>query len=159
GFSSSTLANALRRAEEQLGSSRTLLAGFAIKLAMYMAGAAVPLALWLIYFYLAYWGIEAGEPNHQQTWLKALSQATPYLGGNVATFYVGASVLLLAIGACFRANANSLHRIYRDRLSKAFLFDPNRRLTESIWRCPAEMTGAETDAALRNSDLLPLKDK
>jgi hypothetical protein len=35
---------------------------------------------------------------------------------------VGAILLLLALS--LKPNANSLHRLYRDRLSKAFLFDP-----------------------------------
>jgi hypothetical protein len=159
GFSSSVLANTLKRSEEKLGSSTALLARFAIKTAMCAAGVAVPLALWLIYFYLAYWGIEADDPNHPQTWLKALSEAAPHRGESVPIFYVEVALLLLAIGACFRANANSLHRLYRDRLGKAFLFDPDLRMAKSVWGSSERMIGAETDAALHGSDLFPLKGK
>ncbi len=40
-------------------------------------------------------------------------------------FYFSLGVLLVILGMVLKPNANSLHRLYRDRLSKAFLFDPN----------------------------------
>ncbi|MBR0697989.1 patatin-like phospholipase family protein [Bradyrhizobium lablabi] len=158
GFLSSFLANALKRAKQRFGST-AIVAQLAIKLAMYAAGIAVPLALWLIYFYLTYWGIEAHDPDHPQNWLKSLSQATPYRGGSVLALYVEVAVLLLAVGACLGANANSLHQLYRDRLSKAFLFNPNRRMTKSIWRRLAETGSVEADTAWHGCDLLPLDGK
>ncbi len=158
GFLGSFLANARERLKEKLGST-ALMAELAIKLAMYIAGVAVPLALWLIYFYLAYWGIEAHDPNHPQTWLKALALDIPYDGGSILVLYVELSALLLAIGACLNANANSLHQLYRDRLSKAFLFDPNWRMATNIWMRSTGKCSGKTDTAGNDSDLLPLDGK
>lgn len=41
--------------------------------------------------------------------------------------YVTTALILFLLSWFLRPNANSLHRLYRDRLSKAFLFDPRRR--------------------------------
>jgi len=158
GFLGSFLANALKRSTEKPGFA-AFAAWIAIKLAMYVAGAAVPLALWLIYFYLAFWGIEGPGPFHPPVWLKAVADATPFCSGSIPCLYLGIAVILLAVGACLSANANSLHRLYRDRLSKAFLFDPSRRMATGIWRGLKGESGAETDAPLHNSDLRPLDDK
>jgi hypothetical protein len=40
-------------------------------------------------------------------------------------FYVMVGFVLLVLSYLLKPNANSLHRLYRDRLSKAFLFDPS----------------------------------
>jgi hypothetical protein len=42
----------------------------------------------------------------------------------MAFLYFGAGFLLLLVAFFLKPNANSLHGLYRDRLSKAFLFDP-----------------------------------
>ena len=42
----------------------------------------------------------------------------------IAWFYLVLSFLLVGVSLLLSPNANSLHRLYRDRLSKAFLFDP-----------------------------------
>jgi hypothetical protein len=42
----------------------------------------------------------------------------------VAQFYLCTGALLFLLGWLLTPNANSLHRLYRDRLSKAFLFNP-----------------------------------
>jgi hypothetical protein len=42
-------------------------------------------------------------------------------------FYLVVSIALFALSWLLTPNANSLHRLYRDRLSKAFLFDPDPR--------------------------------
>ena len=50
----------------------------------------------------------------------------PVPAPRVLYFYLGALLIILAL--FLRPNANSLHRLYRDRLSKAFLFHPERRV-------------------------------
>jgi predicted acylesterase/phospholipase RssA len=49
-------------------------------------------------------------------------------GNNVnwpmAVLYIVAALILFALSWLLTPNANSLHRLYRDRLSKAFLFNP-----------------------------------
>ncbi len=53
--------------------------------------------------------------------------------------YAFAGVLLFAISFFLTPNANSLHRLYRDRLSKAFLFDPTRSADGGIARAEASL--------------------
>src|SRR5262249_37640086 len=40
------------------------------------------------------------------------------------SLYLELGILLFVLSWLLKPNANSLHRLYRDRLSKAFLFDP-----------------------------------
>jgi Patatin-like phospholipase len=170
------------------------------RVALWVAGAAVPLLIWIAYLHLSYWGIindsatqssaallrerpaavetvgqpeiaksgldlnnpnlcvEWGTPGeedinnpagaHTPKWIltsaswvmylelcplfKALSQrwemATPLferlLMRPLVVFYCTIGILLLVLSRLLKPNANSLHRLYRDRLSKAFLFDP-----------------------------------
>jgi hypothetical protein len=158
GFLNKFLAGTFKRANKKFGSAAPI-ARSAIKLSMYMAGAAVPAVLWLVYFYLAFWGIEAAGSNHPPVWLKNLAEATPFCDGSISHFYIEVAIILLAAGACLSANANSLHQLYRDRLSKAFLFDPNQRMARNIWGRLMGQSGAENDPKLRNSDLRPLDGK
>ncbi len=75
---------------------------YGIKAAMMVSALALPLVLWVVYLQFCYWAI-------QKTGWQPL-------------FLVG---LPLAIASWLLSpNANSLHRLYRDRLSKAFLFAP-----------------------------------
>ncbi|HLQ94438.1 MAG TPA: patatin-like phospholipase family protein [Xanthobacteraceae bacterium] len=52
----------------------------------------------------------------------------------MVVFYATIGFAFLLLAGFFKPNANSLHRLYRDRLSKAFLFDPAG---------PAQPTAAE----------------
>ena len=45
---------------------------------------------------------------------------------DVIILYAGSGALILLIALFLKPNANSLHRLYRDRLSKAFLFNPKK---------------------------------
>jgi Patatin-like phospholipase len=166
------------------------------KAALWIAGAAVPLLIWVGYLYLCYWGIindkaagyaaaveqvtaaqtvstptgtggwtcapppkrdEApsqkdatqapqGPGGHTPHWLLRLSQGVSALLCNPArpptnTFlqglfdrpitllYLLSGTVLGLLSWLLKPNANSLHRLYRDRLSKAFLFDPHHRST------------------------------
>jgi predicted acylesterase/phospholipase RssA len=131
GFFSRNLSNVLKHTAEQphfLARMSRLLA----RLAIYVAGTAVPLVLWFAYIYLSYWGIEDctklsktcyAAPN----WVIVPAQ---WLFGTDATpwhAYAVAAVVLFVVTLMLRPNANSLHRLYRDRLSKAFLFNPVQR--------------------------------
>jgi hypothetical protein len=86
------------------------------------------LLLWIAYLQLTFWGISniAGVPSG----LKTLSD---YVVGwriynipgdwTVPAFYAVMFVVLFVIACVDRLNANTLHRLYRERLSRAFLFD------------------------------------
>ncbi len=99
--------------------------GIAGKIVIYIAALFVPLLLWLAYLRISYWGICATAtvvcdiPLWLQTaigWIELPRAAV--------IFYVLAAVVLLLVIFQLRPNANSLHPLYRDRLSKAFLFVP-----------------------------------
>jgi predicted acylesterase/phospholipase RssA len=167
----------------------------AAKLAIWLAGAALPLLLWVGYLHLSFWGVgndrifhcppsqtvckaesipnttagstgltgkiqfdskastfsavitpeaapaaPSGEPttltSHAPGWLvsliKPFGDPTGWdqleraytFGRSAAALYAVAALLLFFLSLFLKPNANSLHRLYRDRLSKAFLFDP-----------------------------------
>jgi hypothetical protein len=101
--------------------------------AVYVAGAAIPFLLWMAYLYLCFIGIKdlnsqcvdpSGSCYHAPHWLSDIAQhwfgyRTPF-----AWLYLVTGVILFLLSLLLSPNANSLHRLYRDRLSKAFLFDP-----------------------------------
>jgi hypothetical protein len=163
GFLSSSLAKALKRSAEKPG-LRAFATRIAIKLAMYVAGAAVPVVLWVVYLYLSFWAI--ADPscnahpnctNNAPVWLTTLAGHVPFVGGSIAWFYFFVGVVLLFVGwLLLSPNSNSLHRLYRDRLSKAFLFDPSKRMATGVMALLKGQAGREEDAALRGSDLKPL---
>jgi hypothetical protein len=80
----------------------------------------------------------------------------PFIGGDILLFYLAAGVPLLLISFLLDPNANSLHRLYRDRLSKAFLFDPTKRMAARTLPFLNEKIGAESKAQFRTADLQPL---
>ena len=184
------------------------------KIALWIAGLALPLIIWVAYLYLSYWGI-ANDPIEKcqapltaiaqkgclaankstvpasgnlsgkiefdaaagtftaeitprpaattaaTDWLTPVSHVPAWLvfaAGNVARqfdwtdrgsgyahslpvviLYTLVGMLLFAISWSLTPNANSLHRLYRDRLSKAFLFDPGRSADGNIARAEASL--------------------
>jgi hypothetical protein len=111
----------------------------AAKAAIYLAAAFVPLLLWAIYLQLSYWGIEpfvikVGPDEYHKTpeWLvygaETLKSWLGLTRPPVANLYVAVAAPLLAAAFFLRPNSNSLHPLYRDRLSKAFLFRPKTPL-------------------------------
>jgi hypothetical protein len=120
-----------------------------LKLALYVAGVAAPFVIWAAYLYLC---VSVIEPA---AWLTRLAHIVSVSGHLVIFLYVIPGLVLLVLGLLLSANANSLHRLYRDRLSKAFLFDPTRR--QYITGLPAQtIDGPEASTDLRDADLLPL---
>lgn len=184
------------------------------KIALWIAGLALPLIIWVAYLYLSYWGI-ANDPlekcqaplvaigqrsclaaskssvsasgnlagkiafdagagtfsaeitpqpaastatmewltpvSHVPAWLRfaALNVARQFHWADgssgyshslpVVILYGFVGLLLFAISWFLMPNANSLHRLYRDRLSKAFLFDPGRSADGNIARAEASL--------------------
>lgn len=158
GFLGRFLADTLKRVREKPGFA-ALTTRIAIKLAMYLAGAAVPLGLWVAYLYLSFRGIQDCTTTpcaYRPSWLTILAGWMPFTGGNILRFYFVAGFVLLVISWRLSANANSLHRLYRDRLGKAFLFDPSKRMAARTLSLLKPQTGPESDPALHNSDLEPL---
>lgn len=108
-------------------------AAIASKALLYAAAAVMPLILWVVYLLLCYWGI-ADTANtdppwpsntfHAQ-WMQALAGELVRQGSRypIAWLYFLFFIILFVISFALRPNANSLHRLYRDRLSNAFLFE------------------------------------
>ena len=177
----------------------TKVLAFVGEAAIWIAGAAVPLLIWIGFLYLCFWGIQndakpvklhqpaaavhgaiqidgpgikleglldcrqAAEPQaanspcanvssqaspqpapygHTPNWLLGaaklstalIDSGTTWLKApalsmkwSIAALYVVVGGILFAVSFLLTPNANSLHRLYRDRLSKAFLFDPGEK--------------------------------
>lgn len=108
-----------------------LIKKYASRIALYLAAVIVPLLLWIAYIYLSYWAIQANTNSNcapdLQNWLQRLigcdtDWALPQLGP-IGTAYLGVAVILVLTTLLIGPNSNSLHRLYRDRLSRAFLFE------------------------------------
>src|SRR5204862_248052 len=82
GFLGRFLADTLKRTTEKPGFT-AFATRIAIKLAMYLAGAAVPIVLWVVYLYLSFWGIAdlecAPKPctNNAPAWLQVIADEAP----------------------------------------------------------------------------------
>ena len=111
GLIANKLAQFVKDASRSLGLGVTIARQSTILL-IYVAGILLPLltwvVLWVICFYLSYWGI-------------LVAQRDPALPVSMAYLYVGTAAVLLALSFLMRPNANSLHTLYRQRLRDAFL--------------------------------------
>ncbi|MBV8837157.1 MAG: cell division protein, partial [Alphaproteobacteria bacterium] len=92
--------------------------------------------------------------NNAPRWLQGLADLVPLANGSIVRLYLLGGIVLLVLSALLNPNSNSLHRLYRDRLSKAFLFDPTRRLASRF----GNSFGPASDPALRAFDLKPEDD-
>ena len=78
------------------------------KAALWFAAIVIPSCLWLVYLNLTFYGLTQNGPDkHWALW----------------AFVACGVTLVLAL--FINPNVTSLYRLYRDRLSKAFLFDPD----------------------------------
>ncbi|WOJ90395.1 patatin-like phospholipase family protein [Methylocapsa polymorpha] len=77
--------------------------------ALWLAAMVVPIFLWLCYLSLTNIGLG-------REWARS--------------FYFGAFVISAVVAVIINPNRTSLFRLYRDRLSKAFLFDPDPELRD-----------------------------
>jgi hypothetical protein len=126
-----------RAAESRAISSR--MAGWLSKTLIYLAAAVIPLLLWAAYLQLSWWGIaDKCDPKcvFPDAPLFLVAAAEKLFGPDalvanrqypMANLYMLVFIVLVLVSMFLSPNANSLHRLYRDRLSKAFLFDPTKR--------------------------------
>jgi hypothetical protein len=118
--------------------------------AIYLAAIIVPFLLWMTYLTLSYWGIclnalmngfvDCVAPD----WLFA--PATRWFSGfsgPAAHLYLMAAIVFLCLALLLRPNTTSLHALYRDRLGKAFLFEPRLDLPSDGERNPLSLQHAE----------------
>ena len=123
----------VKSATEATGRGNQFLA-FAAKASVYVASAFVPLLLLAIYLQLSFWGIEPyvvdGGQRKTPDWLVAASLML-FKSFPIVKLYLVLAAVFLAITWMLRPNSNSLHPLYRDKLSKAFLFKPKTRTSQN----------------------------
>lgn len=97
------------------------------RIAIYLAALIAPLLIWGTYLLFAYWGVANTASHldlhaHTPCWLQAVAGIFPESRGYFYLYLIVGSGLL-AVSLCVTPNAGSLHGYYRDRLSRAFLWD------------------------------------
>ena len=120
---------------------------YASRIVLYLSAVVVPMLLWITYLYLSFWAIRPemgggfyGPPQPVAPyWLAKIaaefttlfpawlwsSSGVRWIGAAAALYLVVAVVLLL-VCLFIGPNSNSLNQLYRDRLSRAFLFQRDR---------------------------------
>jgi hypothetical protein len=112
----------------------------AARLAIVVAAMVLPLVLWVAYLYLSETLISGRSPQPG-------SDTAGWMDERFFPSVATAGVALIILGACaavLNGNAYSLHRFYRDRLSRAFLF----------FFAPGELPGPRYLDGLKLSDLI-----
>jgi len=112
---------------------RDRLLGIAGKIGVYIASLAIPLIIWLAYIELTRFGILLASPEGLEVSaansaiireLLSASESQVFGPGLAIHWkFLLVAVFLFLLSLLFNPNRTSLHRLYRDRLSKAFLFD------------------------------------
>jgi predicted acylesterase/phospholipase RssA len=97
-----------------------------------LAGLALPLAIWVAYLYLTYWGMKDTLDLNSHA-PELLAKASQWLGNlvgarkpDIAWLYVLVLFTAVSFALAMDANANSPHNLYRDRLAAAFLRGPKK---------------------------------
>jgi predicted acylesterase/phospholipase RssA len=136
-FLNSKLGFLIKQATERADVTTRLL-GLASKAAIYVSACLVPLVMWAVYLQLTYWGIENGGEYAAPEFIATAASAYPQSGWipQMAQLYLLTWLVLGLASAFLQPNSNSLHRLYRDRLSAAFLFEPKERLANPSERIP-----------------------
>jgi len=102
--------------------------------ALWFAAIIIPSFLWLLYLQLTYFGIAGSDSlfPYAPGWLLSLAHAAPLQDvlrkagiTMIAGLYLEAFLITGLVAVFINPNVTSLYRLYRDRLSKAFLFNPN----------------------------------
>ncbi len=129
-FAGKYLADILKSGEEGTG-WKAFVKKLTTQAAMLIAGLALPLLLWLIYLRLVYWGVDASgvrlpfvprAPMPLEFMRNALADLKMVRGTAYALVYAVIAAAGVLSWTLLTANGNSLHRLYRDRLSRAFCF-------------------------------------
>ena len=121
---------------------RDQILGYAARVAIYVAAAIVPILVWAVYLQFSYWGIclqadcihfTAPEwLSNSAHYFSGIVPLPPIRGNIVIEFYIAVGLVCLIVILFLRPNANSLHPLYRDRLSTAFLFQPMKTVPRDL---------------------------
>ena len=115
----------------------------AAQIGLLIAVISVPLLLWAAYVYLCYWAIEAPGPHpflQTPQWLLGLGTLIgPPSGYTFALLYLVTGICFVVASSFLAPNANSLHRLYRDR---AFVVGASQTVLRFEARTPSEAGSA-----------------
>ena len=118
--------------------------------AIWLAAIVIPSLLWLLYLGLSYAGIRYDHDISSVASIQSLTNLMQWSGPTVAARLFFQIFLVTGLMALFiNPNATSLYRLYRDRLSKALLFDP---LTRDLH---GDLTAIEFKLHQINTNLCP----
>jgi Patatin-like phospholipase len=120
----------------------------------WVAALALPVAFWLIYLQITYWGLRIAPSTaalRPPSYLSALSDwadMLPFGFQHIFLLYLIPGLVLLFLSTRLSDNGNSPHRLYRERLGAAFCFHRNDRAlnkTDAFITCPemklSQLTG------------------
>ena len=134
--------------------------------ALWFAAIIIPSLLWLLYLQLTYLGISQPAFPYVPGWLSSFAYTTPqeftlphflqFLVPTVAALiFLEAFLITLLVALFINPNATSLYRLYRDRLSKAFLFDPEHREHPEKENSPRDLVPCEPKLHAIDTNLCP----
>jgi hypothetical protein len=129
-FFSDKLGNVLKKASQNPSVS-ALIKRYSAQALILVAAAVLPSILWIALVAVTAEGIvDVGEHTHSVLGAFAKHWNAGHENFSIVWLYCGIAVALFVMTSFFKPNANSLHQLYRDKLSKAFLFNPFRRETQ-----------------------------
>jgi len=115
-----------------------IIKGYSTSIALVLAGLALPFVLWYLYLHMSYWGILLNQSIlNDQTVLPLdlprlpnwfINQFSQYgsVGERIPMILLIVTAASLIFSLVLRRNSNSLHGLYKDRLSRAFLTHTGR---------------------------------
>jgi len=139
---SDTLGRFLKLTERSAGLTM-ILRRVAAKAALVFAAIALPFVLWLVYLDLS---VAAVYRFAVPSWLDwsfirtLIWYPIPFIHSKAAALDLFFAVVIFVVALFFRANAYSLHRLYRDRLSRAFIFKPTSSFSDPDFRDPIKLS-------------------
>ncbi len=103
------------------------------RILVWAAGLVFLALVWVLYLYLVYWGIDMGAAG--ATYERSVPASVQRLFDfwqlhcpnwkNIGWLYLFSSFIFFVLTTWLHPNANSLHRLYRDRLGESFCFVQN----------------------------------
>jgi predicted acylesterase/phospholipase RssA len=133
GFLAQKIADVLAMAGETASRWKAFVMKIGAKAAILVAAGAVPIIFWIAYLALCLWGIPVRGPDgvdemSAPAFVSAAARLFSFSDVPVAWLFLLTAAVLFVVNAASSPNANSLHRLYRDRISRAFLVKPDEHV-------------------------------
>ena len=117
--------------DAKVNSKSDVVKRFVSKALLWAVALTLPVLIWMVYLLFCFWAIIPISGTSASSWLLLLTSHNNIANGpsqlsnaNLILIYLIVGVLSIFSWVFLEPNANSLHRLYRDRLTKAFLFAP-----------------------------------